>query len=62
MDSRYYSDLAEHLDRLPGGFPPSVTGAEIRLLERLFTPEEAALAIHLTLEREGVEVIAGRAG
>ena len=62
MESGYYSDLAEHLDRLPGGFPPSETGAEIRLLERLFTPEEAALAIHLTLEREGVEVIAGKAG
>ena len=61
MDGKHYRYLAEHLDRLPGGFPPSETGAEIRLLERLFTPEEAALAIHLTLEREGVEVIAGKA-
>jgi len=41
MDSKHYTNLAEHLDKLPGGFPPSETGAEIRLLERLFTPEEA---------------------
>ena len=60
MDDKRYRDLAEHLDRLPGGFPPSETGAEIRLLERLFTPEEAALSIHLALERESVEIIAGK--
>jgi hypothetical protein len=41
MDGKHYRDLAKHLDRLPGGFPPSETGAEIRLLERLFTPDEA---------------------
>ncbi len=61
MESRYYIELAEHLDMLPGEFPPSETGAEIRLLERLFTQEEASLAIHLTLERESVELIAGKA-
>jgi NAD-dependent dihydropyrimidine dehydrogenase PreA subunit len=54
--------LAEHLDRLPGGFAPSETGAHLRLLERLFTPDEAELAVHLTLDREDAETIAARAG
>ncbi len=62
MEEEGYRRLAEHLDRLPGGFPPSETGAELRLLKRLFTPQEAELAVHLTLDREEAQVIAGRAG
>jgi ferredoxin len=57
-----YRKLAEHLDRLPGGFAPSETGAELRLLERLFTPQEAELATYLTLDREDAQAIARRAG
>jgi hypothetical protein len=55
-----YQKLAKHLDKLPGGFTPSHTGAELRLLQRLFTPEEAELATHLTLEQEPAQVIAAR--
>ena len=62
MEEQSYQKLAEHLDRLPGGFAPSETGAELRLLKGLFTPEEAELATHLTLEREEAAIIAGRAG
>ncbi len=62
MNKETYQRLAQHLDQLPDGFPPSSTGADLRLLERLFTPEEASLAIHLTLEREPAQVIADRAG
>jgi electron transport complex protein RnfB len=62
MEDKSYRTLAEHLDRLPGGFAPSDTGADLRLLKRLFTPEEAELAVHLTLDREEARVIAGRAG
>ena len=62
MEEASYLRLAEHLDRLPGGFAPSETGADIRLLRRLFTPEEAELATHLTLDREEAGVIAGKAG
>jgi H+/Na+-translocating ferredoxin:NAD+ oxidoreductase subunit B len=54
--------LADHLDNLPGGFTPCDTGAEIRLLKRLFTPEDAQLSVHLTLEREDAGAIANRAG
>ena len=62
MAAESYSKLRMHLDRLPDGFPPSPTGADLRLLRRLFTPEEAELATHLTLDREPTEVIAERAG
>jgi ferredoxin len=62
METESYQDLARHLDNLPGGFPPSESGAELRLLRRLFSPEEAELAVHLTLEREDARVIANRAG
>ena len=57
-----YRRLAEHLDRLPDGFPPSEDGSEIRLLRGLFTPEEAELALHLTLDLEEAAAIAARAG
>ena len=62
MKEDSYRRLAEHLDRLPGGFAPSETGAELRLLQRLFTEQEAELAIHLTLDREEAPAIASRAG
>jgi hypothetical protein len=55
-----YRRLAEHLDRLPGGFSPSKTGAHIRLLKILFTPEEAELATHLSLKQEDTATIAER--
>jgi Pyruvate/2-oxoacid:ferredoxin oxidoreductase delta subunit len=57
-----YRALAKHLDSFPGGFPPSDTGADIRLLQRLFTPEEARLAVLLTIERQSVAEIASKAG
>jgi len=56
-----YQRLAEHLDRLPDGFAPSEGGADIRLLRRLFTPEEAELALQLTLDMEEPGAIAARA-
>jgi NAD-dependent dihydropyrimidine dehydrogenase PreA subunit len=43
-----YQDLRKHLDNQAVGFPATKSGAEIRILKRLFTPEEAALAMNLT--------------
>jgi ferredoxin len=62
MEMDTHKKLADHLDNLPGGFTPSDTGVELRLLKRLFTPEEAELAVHLKLEREEANTIANRAG
>ncbi len=61
MTDPIYQKLARHLDNLPGGFPPSESGVEIRILKRLFTPDEAELATHLTLIAEEARVIARRA-
>ena len=52
MREEPYRQLAEHLDRLPDGFAPSDTGADLRLLQRLFGPEGAGLATHLALVRK----------
>jgi Na+-translocating ferredoxin:NAD+ oxidoreductase subunit B len=57
-----YTALARHLDALPGGFPETESGVELRILRRLFSPEEAELALHLTLIPEEAYVIAYRAG
>ena len=62
MAENIYERLAQHLDKLPGGFAPGERGVELRLLKRLFSPEEARLAVHLTLDREEAGVIADRAG
>jgi len=57
-----YRKLAQHLNDLPGGFPATESGVELRILQRLFTTEEAELALHLTPVPEKCEVIASRAG
>jgi electron transport complex protein RnfB len=61
MERDIYKKLAQHLDNLPGGFPSTETGVELRILRRLFTPEEAELAVHLNLIAEEARVIARRA-
>ena len=62
MSEEVYQRLAHFLNKLPGGFPPTEDGLELRILERLFTPEQAELAMHLTLIAEEAPVIARRAG
>ena len=43
-----YVRLREHLDNLPVGFPKTESGVELRILKRLFTEEEAEMAMHLS--------------
>jgi ferredoxin len=62
MATDIYEKLATHLDSLPAGFPRTVNGVEMRILRRLFTPEDAALAVHLTVIPEQPRVVARRAG
>jgi electron transport complex protein RnfB len=61
MATDVYERLARHLDNLPGGFPSSESGVELRILRRLFTPEDAELALRLTLIPEEARVVARRA-
>lgn len=57
-----YQRLREHLDSLPGGFPPTESGVEIRILKRLFTPQEAELARQVKMKLETSATIAERVG
>lgn len=61
-EDRIYAELREFLDRLPGGYPATDSGVELRILKKLFTPEEAKMAVHLSLEPQPVPVIAERCG
>jgi len=60
-DETVYRQLQQHLDRLPAGFPAVESGLDIRLLKKLFTPEEAQLATDLSLKPETLEKIYRRA-
>jgi electron transport complex protein RnfB len=60
MSNNPYRRLAERLDALPNGFPPAEDGAELRLLAKLFTAEEAAIAAELRLLLETPTELAGR--
>ncbi len=57
-----YKKLAIHLDNTPSGFPETESGVELRILKRLFSKEEAALALSLVLNLETIEAIAKRSG
>lgn len=48
-DDLVYRKLQRHLDRMPVGFPESESGAEIRILEEMFSREEAQIAIELSM-------------
>jgi electron transport complex protein RnfB len=47
-EEEIYRHLQKHLDKQPVGYPATKSGAEIRILKKLFSPEEARLAMHLS--------------
>jgi len=55
-----YRRLQKHLDALPVAFPATGSGVELRILKRLFTPEEAEVALGLGATPEPLEKIHGR--
>jgi electron transport complex protein RnfB len=57
-----YEKLAQHLDNLPTGYPRTDSGVEMRILKRLFSENEAKIAISLSMMPESVSGIAGRTG
>lgn len=62
MTTDIYEKLADYLDQLPAGFPRTESGVEIRILQQLFTDEDAGLAMYMSLIAEEPRVIAFRAG
>ncbi len=60
MDDPIYQQLAKHLEKLPGGFARIKSGADLRILQRLFSPGEAYVVCHLALAPEDAQVVAYR--
>lgn len=57
-----YELLAEHMNALPNGFPRTASGVEVELLRRIFTPEQAAVAVHLQRTPQPAAQIAAHIG
>jgi len=55
-----YKRLAKRLDELPNGYPATESGVELRILEKIFTPEEAEMALKIRAMPETVEAVAER--
>jgi hypothetical protein len=62
MSDDAYIKLREFLDQFPIGYPKSPSGVEIKILKRLFTEEEAKIAINLTPIPEEAAKIAKKIG
>jgi Pyruvate/2-oxoacid:ferredoxin oxidoreductase delta subunit/DNA-binding transcriptional ArsR family regulator len=62
MTDEIFSRLADAMDRLPNGFPRTTSNVELKILRKIFSPEDAALAAHLTGNFEPVDKIASRVG
>jgi ferredoxin len=60
LNDHVYERLAEALDRLANGFPRTSSNVEIRLLKKIFSPEEASVASQLGGSMEGCEAISKR--
>ena len=56
-EDEVYRELQQHLDSQAVAFPAAKSGAEIRLLKRLFTPDEARLAMYLSYKPRSVKQI-----
>ena len=49
-----YKQLALVLDAIPNGYPPTDSGVELKILAKLFSPQEAEIACRLSLEPQTV--------
>lgn len=57
-----YRLLQQHLDRQAVGFPAAGAGADLRLLKRLFSADEARLALHLNYKPTKAKQVSESAG
>lgn len=62
MSKQVYCDLREQLDQYSVGFPSTESGVELKILEKLFSEEEAALYLNLSMLLEAPEAVAQRTG
>jgi len=52
-----YRALQKHLDKHPVGYPKTISGADIKVLKHIFTPEEARVATFLNYRFHSLEKI-----
>jgi electron transport complex protein RnfB len=57
-----YKRLAKKLDDLPNGFPSTESGVELKILQKIFTPEDAELALKIRPIPETAAQIGERLG
>jgi electron transport complex protein RnfB len=57
---KIYEKLADTLNKIPNGFPRTSDGSHIKLLQWIFTPEEAELASKMKLRAETIEELSSR--
>lgn len=60
MSTDVYEALRQEIDKMPVGMPKTETGVEIRILEHLFSPVEAQVALHLNILPEPLTQIMKR--
>lgn len=56
-----YRKLQQHLDKQAIGFPATKSGVELKILQHIFSPEEAEIATCLTYKPEPIQAIFNRA-
>src|SRR5271157_1035002 len=57
-----YQQLAKKLDEMPNGYPATESGVELKILRKIFTPDEAEFWLKLKPIPETAEAIAERLG
>jgi len=62
MSDEIFHKLAKVLDTLPNGFPATDSGVEIKLLKKIFRPEDSELFCDLRLSFETTQQISDRTG
>jgi Fe-S-cluster-containing hydrogenase component 2 len=55
-----YRELQQHLDRMPVAFPSTASGVELRILKKLFTEQQARIALCLSVIGESLRTIRKR--
>jgi NAD-dependent dihydropyrimidine dehydrogenase PreA subunit len=62
MNDHIHQRLRERIDSYSVGFSTTPSGIEIKILQKIFSPEEAELYLHMERKLERVEDIAQKAG
>jgi electron transport complex protein RnfB len=62
MPGDVYTHLREQLDQYSVGFPATASGVEMKILEKLFTEEEAGMYLNLSMMLDTPQAVAERTG